>query len=123
MSFRLFGVNVEVQLGFWIGTFLLGWGFGGPPDVRVLIWMAVEFVPVLVHEYGHAFAILRHRIEPEIALHWMGGTTSWRPVLPVGRGARIIISLAGPFAGFALAAPFYVLKHYGPHIYWRLPPL
>src|SRR5207247_7425399 len=82
MEFRLFGVNVEIQFGFWLGSFLLGWGGGGMPNQTILIWMAVVLISVLVHEFGHAFAIKRHGIEPEIALHWMGGTTSWRAVLP-----------------------------------------
>jgi Zn-dependent protease len=121
MEFRLFGVNVEIQLGFWLGSFLLGWT-GGGNGRSILIWMAVVLVSVLVHEYGHAFAIKRHGIEPEIALHWMGGTTSWRAVLPLRRFDRIIISLAGPFAGFAFAAPIFALRYFAPHIIATLPP-
>src|SRR5437867_92971 len=107
MAFRLFGVDVEIQLGFWLGSFLIGWNGRGMPGAGIVIWMAVVLLSVLVHEYGHAFAIKRHGIEPEIALHWMGGTTSWRAVLPLSRVDRIIISLAGPFAGFAFAAPIF----------------
>src|SRR5262245_8824792 len=102
MGFRLFGVNVEVQLGFWVMAFLFGWRTGDVPKPDVLVWMLVVFVSVLVHEYGHALAIKRLGIEPEITLHWMGGHTTWNAPLPVGRPYRIFISLAGPFAGFAL---------------------
>jgi len=53
---------------------------------------------------GHAVMIRRLGILPQISLHGMGGTTSWHQVLPVSRGQRIVISVAGPFAGFAFAA-------------------
>lgn len=101
MGFRLFGIDIEVQLGFWVMAFLFGWGGSGSPGVGVIVWMLVVFVSVLVHELGHALTIKRLRIEPEISLHWMGGTTSWGAALPVGRRDHILISLAGPFSGFA----------------------
>jgi Zn-dependent protease len=102
MTFRLFGTSVEIQMGFWITAGLLGLGLLQKPALFA-IWVGVVLVSVLVHEFGHAFAIMRHKIEPEIALHWMGGTTSWRMVLPLRRIHHVIISLAGPFAGFAFA--------------------
>src|SRR5262249_52851591 len=123
MEFRLFGINVEIQLGFWLGSFLLGWNGRGMPGPTIVIWMAVVLVSVLVHEFGHAFAIQRHRVEPEIALHWVGGRTSWRALLPLSRRDLIIISLAGPFAGFAFAVPFVALAFFGGSIVVRLPPL
>lgn len=119
MSFRLFGVDVEIQFGFWIIAFLLGMPLlQNPtlPKTAILVWMAVVLVSVLVHELGHAFAIRRHRIEPTIALHWMGGTTAWRAILPLGRRSLAFISLAGPLAGFAFAAAIYggiaLLRHF-----------
>src|SRR5215212_3136314 len=100
MGFRLFGVDVEIQIGFWIMAFFFGWG-GGTPGPEVLIWMLAVFVSVLIHEYGHALAIKRLvRTEPEIVLHWMGGHTTWGAALPVSRRDHILVSLAGPFAGF-----------------------
>lgn len=114
MSFRLFGVDVRVQLGFWIMSFLLGMPLlqsPGLPRSAILIWMLIVLVSVLVHEFGHAMAVKRHKIEPAIDLHWMGGTTSWRELLPIGRKDHIIISLAGPFAGFAFAALIYGLAY------------
>ena len=70
------------------------------------LWIPIVLVSILVHEYGHALAIMRHGIEPEIALHWMGGSTTWRQTLPISRFHRVIISLAGPFAGvYPQAAP------------------
>lgn len=106
MEFRLFGFDVEIKMGFWITTVILGLGgsfdFDAEGMKHLALWVPVVLVSVLVHELGHALAIRRQRIEPTITLHWMGGLTSWREVLPVSRGARIGISLAGPFAGFLL---------------------
>jgi Zn-dependent protease len=102
MTFRLFGISVEVQMGFWITAAILGLNYIQTPAFFA-IWIGVVLLSVLVHELGHALAIMRHKIEPEIALHWMGGTTAWRQVLPLRRIDQVIISLAGPFAGFAIA--------------------
>jgi Zn-dependent protease len=106
MGFRLFGVDVEIQIGFWITAFLLGYGAfgrGGLQAGPMALWMAIVLVSVLVHEYGHAFAFKRHAIRSSITLHWMGGHTMPESVLPLSRPNHILISIAGPFAGFALA--------------------
>jgi Zn-dependent protease len=126
MSFRLFGVDVEIQFGFWIIAFLLGMPLLQDPSrskATIVVWIAIVLVSVLIHEFGHAFAIRRHRVEPTITLHWMGGTTAWRAILPLGRRSLAFISLAGPFAGFAFAGLLYgvfiVLRQF--HV--ALPPL
>lgn len=107
MSFRLFGFDVEVQTSFWLTSALFGFLAFRENLALVLAWTVVVFVSVLVHEMGHAVMIRRLGIEPQIALHGMGGTTSWQQILPVSRGQRIVISVAGPFAGFAFAALVY----------------
>ncbi|MFO0619456.1 MAG: hypothetical protein U0414_43110 [Polyangiaceae bacterium] len=112
MSFRLFGFEVHVRGSFLLSALLLGGGLsflgGGSFDAihirALMIWIPVLFVSILVHELGHAFAIRWQKLPAEIQIHGMGGTTTWREILPVSRGARIVISLAGPFAGFAFGA-------------------
>lgn len=124
MKFRLFGVDIEIQMFFWLTTALFAW-----PDLRAgrfdkaAVWVAVVFVSVLVHELGHALAAKRHKVEPEIALHGMGGTTSWRPGTPLSRIDHILISLAGPFAGIALGGLVIAFKYFAPSLVDRLPPL
>ena len=64
--------------------------------------MAV-FLSVLVHEMGHALAIRSLGVQPWITLYGMGGLTShlggrFPPM------TQILVSLAGPGAGFAFAA-------------------
>ncbi|MEP7121262.1 MAG: site-2 protease family protein [Byssovorax sp.] len=110
MKFRLFGIEVEVQWMFWLtsGFFAFEYLKAGHPDFAVT-WILVVFVSVLVHELGHGLAVRRHGIEPTIALHGMGGTTSWTSRAPLSRPAHVVISLAGPFAGFALGLPILLV--------------
>lgn len=122
MSFRLFGVDVEIQMGFWINALIIGYLSSGAQNPRLMmLWIPIMLVSILVHEYGHAFAIMRHRIEPAITLHAMGGRTSWRQVLPLSRGQHILISLAGPFAGFLLAGLAFGFIELFPMTFYRLP--
>ncbi|HEY8209932.1 MAG TPA: site-2 protease family protein [Myxococcaceae bacterium] len=65
-----------------------------------LAWAAVIFASVLVHELGHALAARRYGAGASIRLYALGGLT-YHDALPKTR-QRIIVSLAGPGAGFAL---------------------
>src|SRR5262245_35749852 len=125
MSFRLFGVDVEVKILFWITALLLGLnqGLELTQPAPLLVWILVVFVSILVHEFGHAAAILRHRLEPQISLHFMGGTTTWRALLPLRRLDLVIISLAGPFAQFALAGLIWGFSRVAPGVVNHLPGL
>lgn len=74
-------------------------------DPRLIgIWLVVVFVSVLAHELGHALVGKAFGLVPQIDLHGMGGTTSWTGGAELGPARRVAISLAGPFAGFLLAA-------------------
>jgi stage IV sporulation protein FB len=104
LHFRLFGFPVRVHPFFWLVTLILGLG-GGDRQVRPLelvIWIAVVFVSILVHELGHAFVQRFFGGHPWITLYGFGGLASCadcdrRP------WSQILISLAGPIAGFLLA--------------------
>ena len=104
MSFRLFGVEVEVQVSFWITASSSGSSKGPEPGLSrgaaVAIWVAVVFVSVLLHELGHAFALRRHGIAPTVTLYGLGGLTDHRSAIPLRRRDSVVVSLAGPFAGF-----------------------
>ncbi len=76
---------------------------GAQADTRLaLIWVVVVFLSVLVHELGHAFAARGFGFQPAILLYSMGGLTSWTQTRPLGEGRQILISGAGPAAGFLL---------------------
>jgi Zn-dependent protease len=94
-------------------SFILGFSAAGQPPkpLPVLIYIAVVFVSILVHELGHALLMRRFGFTPHIVLYHLGGLAipekSFSGFEP-RRGRRdtseaILISLAGPAAGFLLA--------------------
>jgi Zn-dependent protease len=101
MRFRIGKIPVRVQPAFFLVALVLG-ASGG--DVRTVVaWMLIVFGSVLLHELGHAAAGLAFGLEPSIELHTMGGTTSWTSTQPLRTAPRVVISLAGPVAGFVAA--------------------
>lgn len=120
MTFRLFGFPVQLQLGFAVMALLVAWS-DRASNTEVLLRALVVFVSVLVHELGHALAIRRHGVDSVIQLHWMGGSTVWRPGAPLGRWDLVGISLAGPFAGFLLAGLTYAIVRGVPGTVAALP--
>lgn len=110
LQFSIFGVPVRVHPLFWVIGLLLG--SSSNSLTGIFIWVAVIFISILVHELGHAFAFRRFGQDSVIILHFAGGLTVPQSV-PWGGGyanvrltpnQQIFISLAGPFAGFFLAA-------------------
>jgi Zn-dependent protease len=110
LSFRLGKIPVRIAPSFLVMAVVFGAGaLAGPkPHPEILLaWVAIVFVSVLLHELGHATVGLTFGLEPRIDLHGMGGTTSWSGGKPLSRARRILISLAGPGAGFVLAGIVY----------------
>ena len=108
--FNILNVPVRVHPFFWLLTAMLGMNNSGR---GIIIWIAVVFVSILVHELGHALVIRYFGWAPRIVLHSFGGLAIYDPNFsPFQSGRRprrthatqILISLAGPFAGFLLAA-------------------
>ncbi len=111
MAFTLFGIPVRVRPAFWLVTFLIAAprSLVASELVRLACWVAVVFVSILAHELGHAFAMRAFGRTASIELVGMGGLTSWGEGPAVTPGRRALVSLAGPCAGFALAAPVIAL--------------
>jgi Zn-dependent protease len=107
LNFSLAGIPVRVHPLFWLIAILFGLSAGS--FIQLFIWVAVVFISILIHELGHSLAMRLYGQDSFIVLHMMGGlavpqSARWR-----GRGGdeatqQIIISLAGPVAGFLLAA-------------------
>jgi membrane-associated protease RseP (regulator of RpoE activity) len=115
LSFTFAGVPVRVHPLFWLVAVLLG--FSARDPVSVVIWVGVVFVSILVHEFGHALAMRHYGESPRIVLHTLGGLTiaeptpwgrTWANVSP-GVRQQILISAAGPGAGFLLAGVVLVV--------------
>ncbi len=107
LRFTLFGVPVRVHPLFWLMGVILGVSAG---DITLLLlWVAVVFVSILIHEFGHSMAMRVFGWDSFIVLYIFGGlavpTSSRRGrSVELTRGwlEQVIVSLAGPFAGFLL---------------------
>lgn len=109
IRFNLAGIPIRVHPLFWLMTILIG---GLSRDlVFIAVWIVAVFISILVHELGHAIAMRIFSQPSRIVLHIMGGLTIPEASPFIGRWAtvsqgptqEIIISLAGPGAGFLLA--------------------
>jgi len=110
LRFTLVGIPVRVHPLFWVMTLLFGASSGDL--LHLLIWVAAVFVSILVHELGHALAMRRFGLLSRVVLHLSGGLTipesvSWGNTwanVSLQSNQQILVSLAGPGAGFLLAA-------------------
>lgn len=107
LSFRLFGFPVRVHPLFWFGALLLGAGALHGGIEFLLIWVGVVFVSVLVHELGHALAYRACGRRSSIVLWMFGGLTVADPEVRT-RTQKVLVSLAGPVAGFVLCGAVYL---------------
>lgn len=104
IHFRVWGTPVRIHPFFWVSTLILGISGGGStPPGEVLGWIVAVFVSILIHELGHAAAQRHYGGHPRITLYGMGGLAACDDCDRSSR-AQILISLAGPCAGFAFAA-------------------
>lgn len=99
--FRLFGVPVRVLPWFWIVMLIMG---ARRDTGAVLIWVGVCFVSILMHEFGHVAAMRLFGMPAEVALYAWGGLAIPTGGMRRSSFAQILIALAGPLAGFSLAA-------------------
>ena len=105
VNFALFGIPVRIHPFFWLIGLLLGMSNTVP---GMLVWMAAFFLGILVHELGHALVLQAFGLHPWITLYGMGGMASYDPaeahhVRADSTFRQILISAAGPGAGFLLA--------------------
>jgi membrane-associated protease RseP (regulator of RpoE activity) len=102
LHFRVLGIPVRVHPFFWLVALLFGLG-GNQEPVAMLYWVGAVFVSILVHELGHALTARSYGWEPSITLHGFGGLASYRPTYH-STASQVLITLAGPGAGFLFAA-------------------
>lgn len=116
LHFRLFGVPVRVHPLFWLVSVILG--FDPQDPKQVLLWVGAVFISILVHEMGHAIAIRWYGWSPSVVLYSLGGLAIHNPYTSAYSGSsqmrrnkwtQIVISLAGPVAGFLLAGAMIAL--------------
>jgi Zn-dependent protease len=102
LRFNIGSIPVVIEPMFWLMALVMGSNQRGPD---LLLWIGVVFVSVLVHELGHALASRAFGARAKIRLHSFGGLTY--PDRKLKRSHEILMTLAGPFAGFALAGVTY----------------
>jgi Zn-dependent protease len=115
LHFRAFGFPVRVSPWFWGVTVFMALNGSGKADPKdVLTWIAVVFVSILIHELGHAFLQRRFGGRPRIVLYGFGGLAVCDDCdrSPL---SQIVISLAGPIAGFLFAAATLVAVRLSGH--------
>ena len=109
----MLGFAVRVHPLFFVLPFVMGAQSAGAtdnPGVVILIFTIAFFVSILVHELGHSIAMRFFGVPSRIVLYVMGGLAIPESGGWGGGGKRlnsqqqIIVSLAGPVAGFLLAA-------------------
>ncbi len=114
LNFRLFGFPVRIHPLFFLLPILFGARAGD--GMMILIFALVFVVSILFHELGHA-VVMRFFGQPaRIVLHMMGGLAiadsgnSWSSTRQrFTSPQQILVSFAGPLAGFLLALIFSLI--------------
>jgi stage IV sporulation protein FB len=110
LRFRVAGIPVRVHPLFWLAALFLG-GFQLHPR-EMLIWIAVCFGSILLHEMGHALFMRRFAQVPRVVLYVLGGLAisghdpysySSSYSRPMSTRENLLVLLAGPGAQLLLA--------------------
>lgn len=110
LQFSVFGIPVRVLPSFWLVGAIMGWSEGWAQMLGenvlavVLVWLVCIFASILVHELGHAVMARAFGWPPEVVLYHFGGLAMYNPTWRHTPARSIVISLAGPGAGFILYA-------------------
>lgn len=102
LQFSLFGIPVRVMPWFWVAAVILGWTATRLGFEFLAAWVAIVFVSILVHEMGHALMAAAFGYPPRIVMYHFGGLAMFEPYSRFTTGKSILITLAGPGAGFIL---------------------
>ena len=97
LKWRMFGTEVRVTPFFWVASLILGFHYFEDGFEFLLIWIAVFFVSILVHEFGHIIVGRYYGSYGHIVLHGLGGLAIGSNNL-ANRWQRIAVSLGGPGA-------------------------
>jgi stage IV sporulation protein FB len=101
LNFRLGDIPVRVHPFFWVVTLVLGWDTLSRGWQFLAIWIVCVFVSILVHELGHILMGRLFGSPGHIVLYSFGGLAVGSNAQP-SRWKRILVSFAGPLAGFVL---------------------
>ncbi len=139
LHFSLFGIPVRISWTFWLVAVIFGYDNARMIDALfaktspsiapwLVVWCAVMFVSIVLHEMGHALAFRWYGFQASITLYHFGGLA--RPESHFGRGRvtrlspwqNIVISAAGPGTQLILAAIIVAVVRYFDYLPIGLPP-
>ncbi len=107
-QFRLFNFPVKVHISFLLIALLLGLNINN--FFLILFWVIIVFFSILLHELGHAIVSEYFGRSPSIELLWSGGLTISSRYSMLSYPKEILISFAGPLAGFLLGGLLFLIK-------------
>ncbi len=110
LEFSIGQFPVRVHYSFFLITLLIGFNVNNL--LLTLSWVIIVFFSVLLHELGHALVAEKYGLFPFIQLYSMGGLTIPSRRLQLTHLQEIILSLAGPFAGFLLGGLVYLAARF-----------
>lgn len=106
--FEVAGTSVRIHPTFflllaWIAA--IHWMKGGAPEaIAGVVFIAILFVCVVLHEFGHIFMARRFGIKtPDVTLLPIGGVAAMER-MPERPGEEIAVALAGPVVNLVIAA-------------------
>ena len=105
LNFAIGPFPVRVHLSFFLITVLLGFNINNL--FLTLTWVVIVFFSLLVHELGHAMVAEYYGMYPMIQLYSMGGLTIPGRSRRLSHLQEILLSLAGPAAGFCIGGLVY----------------
>jgi len=109
IEFSLFRIPIRIHLWFWLMALWL-WTLNSDEGwAGLLIWVAVVFQGILMHELGHAMVGRAFGRQPRIELIALGGLTWWEQRAPMSPGRSLLVSAAGPAVGIFIGSLALVL--------------
>jgi Zn-dependent protease len=113
-QFQVLNFPVRVHISFFLFTLLLGLSLGNV--VLIALWIVIVFFSVLLHELGHAVVADYYGLSPHIELYSMGGLTIPSRYSVLSYPKEILLSFAGPLAGFIMGGILFAILRFGPPI-------
>ncbi|MDO4630615.1 MAG: site-2 protease family protein [Planctomycetia bacterium] len=107
VNFRILDIPVRIHPFFWVLVLFLGMNV--PNQMALLLWFIVVTASILVHELGHALVMRHYGMQPRIVLYSFGGLTIFDRTYHLRWFENILISFAGPAAGFLLLGALTLL--------------
>lgn len=102
LRFTLLGIPVRISGWFWLVGVILGYSALKEGVEYLVVWLAVLFISILVHEFGHALTAQAFGYRPRVLLYHFGGLAMYEPDSRYTSSRSVLITMAGPMAGFIL---------------------